>query len=212
MTKMKSFRSIPWPAAFAVSGVALAVSTGALARKHGSGATGSVSGDVTAAREKFRAGVVVSLDATPPRAVHPPKAPAVMNQKGLRFEPRVLAVLRGTTVRFNNEDDVNHNVFSPEGDKFDLGAFGKGQIKEHVFNETGAFVQLCKLHPEMMAYIVVVDSPYFAVTDAAGHFEIDGVPPGSYKLTVWSERLKAPTQDVVVTSGASTPVTIELKR
>jgi len=174
-------------------------------------AGGSIDGDVTTTPAKFRAGVVVHLEGVK-GPFHPPGAPVDMNQKGLQFVPRVLAVMRGTAVRFVNDDSVNHNVFSPEGDKFDLGAFSKGQSVTHVFEKPGAFVQLCKLHTDMIAYIVVVDSPYFAVTDAAGHFHLDGVPPGHYTVRAWSERLPEVSREVTVVAGEGAHADLEMKR
>ncbi|MHB8420049.1 MAG: carboxypeptidase regulatory-like domain-containing protein [Myxococcales bacterium] len=172
---------------------------------------GSVDGDVSATPSKFKAGVVLHLEGMK-GTFAPPSAPVDIDQRQLRFVPRVVAIQRGTTVRFVNDDSVNHNVFSPEGDPFDLGAFGKGKSATHVFSKTGAFVQLCRLHPEMEAYVVVVDSPFFAVTDAAGHFHMDGVPPGHYTVRAWSERLPEASQEVTVAAGEDAHVNFELKR
>lgn len=87
-----------------------------------------------------------------------------MDQKGLTFVPHVLPILVGTTVDFKNSDDVLHNVFTPSkaGDRFDLGTWGKGQMKSFTFKKPGEVVILCNVHPEMEAYIVVVETPYFA--------------------------------------------------
>ena len=187
---------------------AAGLSLRSLAAEH---ATGGIVGEVTARPAKFRAGVVVRLDKVA-GSFKPPVKPVDMNQRKLAFDPRLLVVMRGTTVRFVNDDDVNHNVFTPDGDKYDLGSFPKGDSRTHTFTKTGAFAQLCRIHPEMMAYIVVVDNPYFAVTGDDGRFHIEGVPPGTYTLRAWSERLPEATQQVTVTAGGSAQVAIALKR
>jgi plastocyanin len=139
-----------------------------------------------------------------------PAAPATVDQRNMKFVPHVLPVLVGTTVRFLNSDSTQHNVFSPDYEKYDLGTWGQGQTKDHVFAKCAkapcAYVQLCRVHPEMEGYVVVLDNPYFAVTGADGHYTIANVPPGSYTLGVWHEKAKA--QPKPVTVGAAT-VTVD---
>ena len=84
--------------------------------------------------------------------------------------------------------------------------------RNHVFDKPGVYTQLCRVHPEMEGYVVVLDTPYFAITDAAGAFEIKGVAPGTYKLHVWSEKLKAADQDVTVEAGKAGKVSLTLSR
>jgi plastocyanin len=170
--------------------------------------SGSVSGNVTATGLRTNADIVVSLEA-PGLKVAPPKAPARMDQKQMKFVPHVLAVVKGTTVRFLNSDTVAHNVFSPEG-KYNLGTWPPGQSKEHVFDKPGVYTQLCQIHPEMEGYVVVLDTPYFATTDRSGAFEIKDVPAGKYKLVAWSEKLKRAEQEVTVEAGKATTVNVTL--
>ena len=80
------------------------------------------------------------------------------------------------------------------------------------FKKNGRYQLLCAVHPEMEAFVLVVDNPYFAVTEADGKFRIDGVPPGTYTLRAWSEKLPETTQTVTVTSGATTTVQFDLKK
>ena len=112
----------------------------------------------------------------------PPAAPGNMDQRGMKFIPHVLPVVVGTTVKFLNSDSTQHNVFSPDYETYNLGTWPQGQTKDHDFAKCVkapcAYVQLCRIHPEMEAYIVVLQNPYFAVTDHDGHFHIDNVPPG----------------------------------
>lgn len=165
-----------------------------------------VRGTITVTGGRTNADVVVSLVA-PGIAIKPPTAPLEMDQKALQFRPHVLAVVRGTTVRFLNSDPEDHNVYSPEGG-YNLGTWAPGQTRDQVFDTAGVYTQLCRIHPDMQAFVVVLDTPYFAVTDAAGRFEIRNVEPGTYTLRTWGRRLKPAERPVTVTRG--TPITIDL--
>jgi len=173
--------------------------------------TGTVTGEVSAKPAKGRAGVVVALDKVP-GTFRPPARPIDMDQKSMLFLPRVMAVLRGTTVRFLNSDSVRHNVFSPDGEKFDLGTWPQGESRTYTFKKTGVYRLLCNVHPEMAAFVVVLDNPFFAVTGDDGRFQIAGVPPGTYTVRAWSEKLPAATAKVTVVGGAAAKVTLELKK
>jgi plastocyanin len=166
--------------------------------------TGAVKGTATAKGLRTAAGIVVSLQA-PGLAVTPPAKPVEMDQKKMQFIPHVLAVVTGTTVSFLNSDPVAHNVFSPDG-KYNLGTWPMGQTRDHKFEKAGVYTQLCRVHPEMEGYVVVLDTPYFAVTDASGAYEIKGVAPGKYTVTAWSEKLKPWQQEVTVESGKTATV------
>lgn len=133
---------------------------------------------------------VVYLEGAASQGPASSQARAAVDQKGKVFIPRVLPVQVGTTVDFLNSDGFEHNVFSPEG-KYDLGSWGQGNKRSHTFSQPGVYTQLCKLHPEMVSYVVVLETPYFTVADSEGKFQIDKVPAGSWKLKVWNERLKS---------------------
>jgi plastocyanin len=128
---------------------------------------------------------VVWLEASgPPAATPQPKV--VLDQRNLAFSPHVMAVRVGTTVDFPNNDKVFHNVFSfRDGKKFDLGMYPKGSAKRITFDQAGLSRLFCNIHPNMAAYVMAVDSPYFAVSDENGTFTIAGVPPGSYTYHAW---------------------------
>ena len=140
-----------------------------------------------------------------------PSAPARMDQRSMKFTPHVLPILEGTTVKFLNSDPTQHNVFSPDHEKYNLGTWPQGETKDHVFAKCAkapcTYVQLCRIHPEMEAYIVVLQNPFFAVTDAEGRYHIDNVPPGSYTLGVWAPKGKAPAKPITV-DGAK-PLTVD---
>jgi len=128
---------------------------------------------------------VVWLDA--PGAPPPANAPrAVLDQRNLSFSPRVLVVRAGTSVEFPNNDRVFHNVFSfRDGRRFDLGLYPVGSMKRVQFDRAGLSRIFCNIHPNMAAYVMTVDSPYFARSDESGAFTIAGVPASSYTYHAW---------------------------
>lgn len=113
-----------------------------------------------------------------------------IDQLHLRFTPNVLAVPVGTTVEFQNSDQVMHNVFSPDrrGDDFDLGTYPEGESRYHTFDQAGSFVVLCHVHPEMAAWVVVSEGSHVGTTDPDGHLRFEGVEPGTYRVVGWMRR------------------------
>ena len=163
-------------------------------------APSAVRGIVTVKGAKHNGGAVVSLEAPGLKLPPPPVEPVKIDQKGFRFIPHVVVVQTGSTIRFLNNDPEPHNVYSPEG-RYNLGTWPTGDTKDHVFPKAGVYTQLCNIHPDMLAYVVVVDTPHFAVTDATGAFLIRNVPPGKYRLVVWHEKKDGLEQDVEVVAG-----------
>ena len=165
-----------------------------------SAAGGTISGTVKIAGLASNADAVVFVQQAP--GTFPPGKPADMDQRQMKFTPHVLPIVVGTTVKFLNSDPTQHNVFSPDGEKYNLGTWPQGETKDHVFAKCAkapcVYVQLCRIHPEMEAYIVVLQNPYFAVTATDGRYTIDNVPPGSYTLAVWHAKGKAQPKPVTV--------------
>lgn len=128
---------------------------------------------------------VVWLDA--PNAPRPAQTGrVVLDQRNLDFAPRVLVVQVGTIVDFPNNDRVFHNVFSfRDGKKFDLGMYPAGSLKRLMFDKPGLSRVFCNIHPNMAAYIMAVETPYFAVSDEDGAFTIGDIPAGSYTYYAW---------------------------
>ncbi len=172
--------------------------------------TAGVRGALVGKGLKTNQWMVVSLEA-PGLPLTPPAAPVRMDQRSFRFAPHVLAIVAGTTVRFLNNDPEGHNVYSPEG-RYNLGTWPAGETRDHRFDKAGAYTQLCNVHPDMLAFIVVLETPYFALSDAAGRFEIRGVPPGKYKLVVWSEKLDGLEQDVTILPGKMLQLDLVVER
>ncbi len=166
---------------------------------------GSIVGKVKAHGVKNSADAVVYIEKIESKSFPAPKEHALLDQKGLKFHPHVLPVLAGTIVDFLNSDDVLHNVFSPDAcaDKMNLGTWPKGQKRSFTFKNPGCqAVLLCNVHPEMEAFVVVCETPYFAVSSPDGSYEIKDVPPGKYTLTIWHEKLKGqPVQIEVPEKG-----------
>jgi plastocyanin len=176
---------------------------------------GDVKGKVKATGAKNNANAVIYIDKIPDKAFDPPKEPAGMDQKNLVFIPHVLPIVAGTTVKYLNSDDVLHNVFSPDkcADKFNLGTWPKGQARSFTFKNIGCVsVMLCNVHPEMEAFIVVLQNPYYAVSAKDGNYEIKKVPPGKYTLRVWHEKLKGESKEITVTESGEVLVDFELKK
>lgn len=161
---------------------------------------GTISGQVTISGRG--AGETLVYIASVPGNFGPRGTPQI-DQRGLRFHPHVLPIVVGTTVNFLNSDDVQHNIFTPSaaGDFFNLGTWPKGQTRPHTFTKLGKVALLCNVHHEMSAYILVLQNPFFAMTDGAGNYRINGVPAGNYSLKVWREHGSAPSQQISVSAG-----------
>jgi plastocyanin len=177
---------------------------------------GDVKGKVSAAGLKSAENIAVYIDAIPGKKFDRPTQHVSVDQRKMLFAPHTMVILRGTTVEFLNSDQVAHNVFWPSvGDdkklRHNLTIVSPGQKKTFEFDDLGAAQLLCNLHPEMIGYIVVVPTPYFALTASDGTFTIKNVPPGTYTLKTWSEDGKPTTQSITVTD-ATTSVDLTVKK
>ena len=142
-----------------------------------------------------------------------PAEPPILDQWNVEFIPHVLPVLKGSTVDFPNTDDVRHNVYSPDPipgthRMLSLGTYDPDVIKIIRLDKPGEIALRCNVHKEMSAFIVVLDNPYFTLTDKTGEFTIDNVPPGNYTVKTWHEKYKPVTQQVTVKPNQTVKVAL----
>jgi plastocyanin len=147
---------------------------------------------------------IVYLEGDFPPAADPAPV-AQVAQHAYQFAPGVLAVRRGTIVRFPNLDDEYHSVFSYSKPKrFDLGRYAKGEPPAEVtFDEPGVVRLFCEIHDHMRGTIVVLDTPYFAKTDPDGRYRLARLPPGRFVLKAWLEDDTVREQPVELRDGAT---------
>jgi plastocyanin len=149
---------------------------------------------------------VVSIDDTAPAASPAAQKPRVV-QRDVDFDPHVLAIVVGTIVRWPNDDQIFHNVFSmSEAKQFDLGTYLKEKVPEVRFDKVGQVDVFCSIHSKMHCIILVLPSPYFAKADASRHYVIADVPPGTYRLKAWHERLPPQVRTVTVSADGTVHV------
>lgn len=193
-------------------GIAILVAVPAARLSLRAAETGEVAGTIKVSGVRDSANVVVFLDGVVKKAAATPAGRTVMDQKNLVFEPHVLPVVKGAAVDFPNSDKVRHNVYSPAGSAkpFNLGTYPSGMSKTEEFDNPGIVPLRCNVHSEMSAFILVLDTPYFATTDKFGRFSIKDVPPGSYTLRAWHEKVKSVEQQITVTAGSSPKVQLEM--
>ena len=172
---------------------------------------GTISGKVSGVTGES----VVYIDTIAGKTFPAPAEHPVIDQKGLLFQPHINVVLVGTTVEFLNSDKVAHNVFWPslmQGTKKlpgkNLGTWPTGEKRPFKFDQVGVAALLCNVHPEMAGYVVVVPTPYHAVTDKSGNYKIENVPDGQYNVVAWHEGAKTSTKAVTVAGDTKADLTV----
>jgi plastocyanin len=165
---------------------------------------GDIHGKVTCKGVRDCSDVVVYVASIPGKTFPAPTDHVKIDQKNLVFSPHVVPVLVGATVDFLNSDAVLHNVFSPDAcaEKFNLGTWPRGETRSYTFKKECVATLLCKVHPEMEAFVVAVPTPYFAVAKPDGSYRIADVPDGAYTVKVWHPKLK-PSEKAVTVAGAT---------
>jgi plastocyanin len=133
-----------------------------------------------------------------------------IDQRHLTYVPGLTVVTPGTPVTFRNSDPVVHNVFSPTASTvpFDLGRYGSDEMRTHVFTQPGLALILCRVHPEMVARVMVVSASVWTLTEADGSFHIE-VPTDSRELVVWYPR--QPERRVPLSGTAVRSMVIDLR-
>lgn len=155
---------------------------------------------------------VVYIDQVIPHTT-PSDKPMTVVQKDAAFDPHVLPVMVGTAVRWPNEDDIYHNVFSMSDTKeFNLGLYkdSSDSAPAVLFDRVGRVDVFCGIHSKMHCIILVLPSPFFAVADGRGNYRIEGVPPGTYRLKAWHERLPSQTIEITVPAEGEAKADFEL--
>ena len=130
-----------------------------------------------------------------------PKDPVVLDQKGCQYHPHVLGVMTGQTVKINNDDPTTHNIHPTPKDnrEWNESQPPSAPALEKTFAREEIMLPVkCNQHPWMKMYVNVVKSPFFAVTDKSGKYEIKGLPPGDYTLAFVHEKLGEQDQKVTV--------------
>ncbi|SFD80732.1 methylamine utilization protein [Paracidovorax konjaci] len=160
-------------------------------------------------------GAVAFLDSVQAKRQAKPLAAAEVAQEKRRFVPDVLVVTAGTSVQFPNHDTVRHHVYSfSPAKKFELKLYSGVPANPVLFDQPGVVVLGCNIHDQMVGWVLVVETPYFARSEASGGARIDKVPPGEYTLRVWHPGLPvgAPAQAVplVVAEPGGAPVAVRL--
>jgi plastocyanin len=150
------------------------------------------------------ANVVIYVSAgLAPGTFQPPTQPAVFEQKGCQYKPHVLAMQANQKLDVVNSDETTHNIHpNPNNNREWNMTQPHGVLLEQTFaREEIAIPVKCNVHPWMRGYIAVFKHPYFAVTDKNGSFDLKDLPPGTYTITAWQEKLGTQSQKVTVGTG-----------
>jgi len=184
---------------------------------HGAQNTGSVTGKTTVYEKKFFGGLKQKKDMSKTvvyitgfKTKAPAKIMAII-QKNKRFVPYILPLVAGQRVRFPNQDKIYHNVFSISPlATFDLGLYKDvDPARTVMFENYGVVPIYCNIHPNMIAYAVVLENTAFALTDKQGDFRIDDLPAGTYTINAWRPKAKRVNQEIVIRAGQPSEVHME---
>jgi plastocyanin len=174
----------------------------------------AVSGRVSILDKERRAGEDVGqavIWLSGPAARPRPPVQAEIGTSDKEFSPHVLVVPAGSTVAFPNHDPFNHNVFSlSEENPFDLGLYGRGEVRSVRFDRPGLVRVYCNVHAQMSALVMVRDTPWYTQPASDGSFSLGAVPPGSYTLHAWHERAPEMVRALEVPAEGVEQLVIEL--
>jgi plastocyanin len=197
--------------------VVLVVTPSAMLGADPSGA-GIVKGSITIGG-KPATGAVVSIEGLSKEqlktrmSLHQPQK-RMIDQRNHKFIPTVVAVMVGESVDFPNNDKSWHNVYSKGGaNDFDLGLYPPGKTRSKKFDKPGVSRILCNAHPDMEAFFVVKDHPFFSVTDNRGNYQIENVPLGKVRVQTWYPNLEVRSETVeIVRDGEVFALNVDLKK
>lgn len=172
---------------------------------------GGITGTVRARGVKDPGDVVVYIEKVEGQFQRA-KTPMPIDQIKRTYVPHVLAVLVGNEIEFRNSDKDLHNIHARQNRRklFNFGIPPEQKVRK-VLKEEGIVTLLCDVHPEMSAFVVVTQNPFFAKADEKGNYTIENVPPGTYTLKAWHEKLKPQSKEVKVSEGSKVQVDFELR-
>jgi|SRR5579859_1390494 len=144
----------------------------------------------------------------------PPPQPVVLEQKGCQYKPHIVALQAGQKLDVVNSDETTHNIHpTPNNNREWNMTQPHGVPLEQTFaREEIAIPVKCNVHPWMRGYIAVFKHPYFAVTDKNGNFDLKDLPPGTYTITAWQEKLGSTNQKITVGAGETKTMDFSFKQ
>jgi plastocyanin len=178
----------------------------------GSAAASVLTVQVSDSAGKPLADVVVVADAEAGVAVPKRQKPAEIEQRGLKFLPLVTVIQTGSRIAFPNNDKVKHHIYSfSPAKKFDQKLYSGATAATQLFDKPGLVVLGCNIHDSMVAYVKVVDSPYFAKTDAAGVARIELPAAGKYNVSAWHYHMSGTGPDQALEVKGDAPAALAFK-
>lgn len=179
---------------------------------------GIVKGTITIGGKPAKDAVVsiedLSKDQIKFAVAHIKPAKKIIDQRNLKFIPTVVAIMAGETVDFPNNDKTWHNVYSKGGaNDFDLGLYASGKTRSKKFDKAGVSRILCNAHPNMEAFVVVKDHPFFSTADSRGNYEIKNVPLGKMRVEIWHPNFDVRSDNIeIVRDGQVFALNVDLKK
>src|SRR5262245_61440013 len=147
------------------------------------------------------------------KAMPPASQNAEIDQKKCEYSPHVQVMAVNSEISLRNSDSILHNIQFFQGDKslFNLAQPVQGQVNKQKLDKAGTIYVECAVHGWMQGNVVVVDNPYYALTDDNGKFSITDLPPGKYQLRIWHEYLGELTRELTVTAKTETALNVDFK-
>ena len=147
------------------------------------------------------------------RTFDPPKEPVVITQKGCLYEPHVMAVQANQPIEVVNDDPTSHNIHpTPANNReWNKAELPGARVEEAFAREEIAIPVKCNIHPWMRGYIAVLKNPYFAVTRKDGSFDLPNLPPGTYTIKAWHEKLGTSTQTITIGANQTKDINFVFK-